>query len=973
MKSILGCWAALLVAAGATDERALVFDRCLARQTRPTPLANAGGYGTLDNCAALGNGCLMVSIAGGPPEPLRFFIGKTDFWRDCGHKERGGDWQSANVLAGYLDLEFPELVGGSFEQYVDLRRAEARTTLAKAAYTVEITSLTPHEADNFLINLIVNRGREPLTVRLAAVVEQTNHRGDPFELAAGAEQDRGWTTRLTHMPPAHTNWGDRPFRMWAAVATRVLGAGPSAWAHYAETNIARTATTLILAPGQTARVVTKVQSTGLPLTLTPDDPQPAACAALAKLTAAEVERLIAGHHDWWTAFWRKSFVRLDVEPLVERAWYGGLYLLGCANKVGQWPAGCNGWPVNDQVPWGGDYHWNYNHEATYYGAYSANHVELTEPYDRCVLAANEYGRRQAAALGVPGTYFFIATAPGHLNEPLTVAQRTHALEAALNLLNRYYYTHDLAWARTVFPFLKDVAAYWDFDLQQNKETLPAGGYRYVVTHSGPMEGAERTGDTFNGITGLAFLRRFYSAWADLTRELEANGFRTGYGRADFARWQDFLDHMSAYPMSCAYGRKVFAWSEATLNPFLTEQDWLLYPVFPGEVLGLGNDPALLKVARQTLIVKPQYYAEWLNNTPQIFAIAARLAHHPPEILERFNAYFAKLGVNNFKSGGGNVENAGVVEGLNNFLLQSHEGHLRLFPCWHHPDAKFETLRARGAFLVSAEKQNGVCQPFTITSEQGRACTVLNPWPGKTLQVQTERQANITVQVEARPFGQLCTFKTEIGHVYRIQPQGGVPAEQPWWNAAQGKPVTASSAYRPPKEPENWAAAKLTDGTRINTRKGHRGYTSALHDTGATNEWVQVDLGAPVPLKRVQLWPLDHGDAWQHTHCSEPFVESSELDQSYDGFPVDFSILVSADGAKWDEVARREKFRAPAIGAPDTDRKPWDVLGPERFDFRPRPIRFIKVEATKLRKTRYFGKYALQLAEIEAVRADAAEP
>jgi hypothetical protein len=144
----------------------------------------------------------------------------------------------------------------------------------------------------------------------------------------------------------------------------------------------------------------------------------------------------------------------------------------------------------------------------------------------------------------------------------------------------------------------------------------------------------------------------------------------------------------------------------------------------------------------------------------------------------------------------------------------------------------------------------------------------------------------------------------------------------------------------------------------------------LHDTGAQTEWVQVDLGEAVPVKRVDLWPLDHGDAQQHTHCMEPFVQSDEIDQSYDGFPLDFRILVSADGAKWDEVAKREQFRKPAIGAPDSNRKPADVTGSESFSFNPRPARFVKVEATRLRQTRYFGKYAAQLAEIEVIRQHA---
>ena len=46
-----------------------------------------------------------------------------------------------------------------------------------------------------------------------------------------------------------------------------------------------------------------------------------------------------------------------------------------------------------------------------------------------------------------------------------------------------------------------------------------------------------------------------------------------------------------------------------------------------------------------------------------------------------------------------------------------------------------------------------------------------------------------------------------------------------------------------------------------------------------------------------------------------------------------------------------------------------MTGPEIFEFDQKAVRYVKVEASRLRRTRYFGgKYAMQLAEIEVVRA-----
>ena len=167
-------------------------------------------------------------------------------------------------------------------------------------------------------------------------------------------------------------------------------------------------------------------------------------------------------------------------------------------------------------------------------------------------------------------------------------------------------------------------------------------------------------------------------------------------------------NLGDYPMSFAFGRKVFAWSEVSLNPLLTEQDWVLYPVFPGEQVGMGSAARLLATARNTLASNRN--TTWSGSTTR-----RRYSASPPRAVgssaggnRHGRFYFFHRGLNHFQCGGGNVEGAGIADGINAMLLQSHEGFLRLFPCWHHPAAKFGTLRAAGAFLVSAEKKDGVC-------------------------------------------------------------------------------------------------------------------------------------------------------------------------------------------------------------------------------------------------------------------------
>jgi alpha-L-fucosidase 2 len=74
-------------------------------------------------------------------------------------------------------------------------------------------------------------------------------------------------------------------------------------------------------------------------------------------------------------------------------------------------------------------------------------------------------------------------------------------------------------------------------------------------------------------------------------------------------------------------------------------------------------------------------------------------------------------------------NFAAAAGLQEMLLQSYSGTIRLFPAipadWK--DISFKTLRAEGAFLVSAERRDGLTESVTIISEKGGVCRLENPF------------------------------------------------------------------------------------------------------------------------------------------------------------------------------------------------------------------------------------------------------
>jgi alpha-L-fucosidase 2 len=74
------------------------------------------------------------------------------------------------------------------------------------------------------------------------------------------------------------------------------------------------------------------------------------------------------------------------------------------------------------------------------------------------------------------------------------------------------------------------------------------------------------------------------------------------------------------------------------------------------------------------------------------------------------------------------ENFALPVVINECLLQSYSGALRFFPNWPADRrAEFRTLRAVGAFLVSAAFDRGQVQWIEIVSEAGAPLRVIVPW------------------------------------------------------------------------------------------------------------------------------------------------------------------------------------------------------------------------------------------------------
>lgn len=117
--------------------------------------------------------------------------------------------------------------------------------------------------------------------------------------------------------------------------------------------------------------------------------------------------------------------------------------------------------------------------------------------------------------------------------------------------------------------------------------------------------------------------------------------------------------------------------------------------------------------------------------------------------------------------GGMLENIGATVAINDLLLQSHGGRMRFFPAWNATvlgAASFATLRAYGAFLISATVDaSGTVGPVSVESELGGDVVFESAWSGHAPKVVSEGATIPTTVVSPNVY----SFVSKAGGKYTI--------------------------------------------------------------------------------------------------------------------------------------------------------------------------------------------------------------
>ncbi len=435
----------------------------------------------------------------------------------------------------------------------------------------------------------------------------------------------------------------------------------------------------------------------------------------------------------WKRFFSASKVTLQ-DKGIESFYNSSLYhLAGCMGNS-EFPPGLFGnFVTDDFFPWAGDYHMNYNYEAPYYCIFSANHPELFDGYMTPVNEMKGEAKRFAKMFGCGGYAFPVSFGPKALDVYsqadckehgiLFLGQKSHAAYACVIPIMHWFATYDKEYAlENYYDFILNTAKFWEDYLVKEKGRYVIKGdaaheipfyrgkdFKYI-THFGQV-------NTINAINSLGLVKLLFDGIYDMAKELDLNPEK-------YALWEDIIENLSDFPTFIKKGKKCFRYAKFGIR-WRDENTVGLQHIYPASQIGLSSDEKLLKIARNTYFMNDRRLDD--NGSNSYLPAGARIGVNPDFLIEGIHQNIKEFALPNklFRHHGGGIEHLTTIPAtINEMLMQSHEGIIRLFPCWKKTDdASFENLRADGAFLVSAELKDKKVSSLTIKSLMGRKCTV----------------------------------------------------------------------------------------------------------------------------------------------------------------------------------------------------------------------------------------------------------
>ncbi|MCC6445195.1 MAG: hypothetical protein IT210_17260 [Armatimonadetes bacterium] len=464
------------------------------------------------------------------------------------------------------------------------------------------------------------------------------------------------------------------------------------------------------------------------------------------------------------AFWARSSVSI-ADALLENAWYETYHARRSTTRRDTIPPGLFlPSTVQDYSHWHGDYHTNYNLQEPFSGDYTANHLDIGDGYFQAIQFFLPIGRKIARDYyNCRGVFIQLTGYPILAEEdPLGVAPMGRMAYmtgwAANQYWWRYLYTLDKDWLReTGYPVIRDAALFYTDFLKKGEDGL----YHAFPSNQGEDGFSGNPKDYTDRAQIMQHLRYCLRAAVRASEVLETDENLR-------AEWKDRLARCAGDdgqpPLKLTGIDKIC--EEANPPEFGRGMPYRRQPdkargqswPAPSEYIRLwyfGHYPWMTmgRLRSGAFIAEKDF---------PVFRENIRRWRHP-------NGLIWGMAVANYGHAGAWTESLGAMAPLQEMMLQSWDGAIRLFPAWPRAlDARFATFRAEGAFLVSASWKGGRPQDIEILSEKGSPCTLYSPWE-HGFQVRDSKGKSVPVTEE--PYERF-SFPTQAGEKYTVLPADG---------------------------------------------------------------------------------------------------------------------------------------------------------------------------------------------------------
>jgi alpha-L-fucosidase 2 len=485
-----------------------------------------------------------------------------------------------------------------------------------------------------------------------------------------------------------------------------------------------------------------------------DDAASARAAACTLLDAAEEKgaaSLLGETAAWWARYW-ESVPRLHIpnERLSFLYDYGMAKFAGLSSQAGGVPAGLQGAWIEEYAmpPWQGDYHFNINVQMCYWPAYRGNRLSHLKPLFE-MIGSWEPQLRQNARV-------FVGIDDG-LMLPHAVDDRCtcmggfwsgsvdHGCTAwVAEMMYRYYlYSGDVAFLReTAYPFMVGAMRVYEEMLERDGD-----GWTLPISVSPEYRGSAMNAWGRNASFQLACIHNLCENLLAAAETL---------GETPRPVWGEI---QRGLPRAALYGpegqREIALWEGTPLEESHRHHSHLA-GICPFDVLDVDDREwqAIYERSLRTWIHKGMgMWSGWC--VPWAAMIHTRfgnadMAELLLEIWERVYTNeghgtlhdcnfpgFTLIGAPSITTGARSEEKMqmdagmGVTSAIMDVMLHTRRGVNHLFAGapgrWKR--VAFEGMRTEGAFLVGAERVDGLVTRVDVRSEMGGRFRLANPWAG----------------------------------------------------------------------------------------------------------------------------------------------------------------------------------------------------------------------------------------------------